>query len=67
MTKVKKGDRIRLVEMGNDPCPIPPGSEGTVRSVTEFEGWAQVCVNWDSGRTLNLVVPPDRFDIIAGA
>lgn len=31
------GDRIRLIEMGSDPDPIPPGSTGTVTSVTTFE------------------------------
>lgn len=64
-----KGDRIELVEMPEDPCPIEPGAQGTVRSVTDLSSlyekpWTQVCVDWDNGRGLNLSMPPDRIKII---
>ena len=64
------GDRIRLVSMHDDPDPIPPGQTGTVASVerllTEGAGWLQIDVNWDKGRSLMLVSPPDRFEVIPG-
>ncbi len=34
-TRLKKGDRIRLVSMPQDPDPIPVGSLGTVVAVHE--------------------------------
>lgn len=59
------GKRIRLIDMPNDPCPIPTGTTGTVQSVTPpFQGSTQVMVKWDNDRTLSLVVPPDRFEVI---
>lgn len=46
--------------MDNDPDPIPPGSEGTVRFVNDL---GQVGVNWDNGRRL-ILVPEDRYEVI---
>lgn len=55
-----EGDRIKLVSMGPDPCPIEPGATGTVllEPVLLRNSW-NVCVRWDNGRALGLVVPPD--------
>lgn len=61
--KVQKGDRIMMVEMLDDPCPIEIGALGTVLAVHKDIG-GQIEVEWDSGRTL-MLVPPDQFDIIA--
>lgn len=61
------GKRIRLLEMPLDPAPLAPGSEGTVERVSNFDdagGWCQIHVKWDSGRTLMLCVPPDRFEVV---
>ncbi len=62
------GDRIRLVSMRDDPDPIPPGPLGTVRRVSHHgsgeDAWQQIEVDWDNGRTLMLVVPPDAFEIV---
>jgi len=60
--------RIRLINMPNDPDPIPSGSEGTVVSVTNM-GWIergqwQLDVKWNNGRTLSLVIPPDTFEVL---
>ncbi len=63
MTTVRKGDRIRLIEMPDDPDPIPPGSEGVVIEVTEGP-LAQIIVKWDSGRSLSLVPGMDVFAIV---
>ena len=70
MTSIPQpGDRIRLVAMHDDPDPIPTGQLGTVVGVRSHAGkppWHQIDVAWDSGRTLMLVSPPDRFEIIDG-
>ena len=64
------GDRIRLVEMGPDPCPMEPGATGTVTGVVQsvagdMTGY-QIQVDWDPGvgRSLNLEHPVDKFEII---
>lgn len=62
---VRPGDRIRLIEMGDDPLPVEAGTEGVVGQVgPAFEGRTQVSVVWDSDRSLCLVVPPDRFEVV---
>lgn len=58
-TKLKTGDRIRLISMPEDPGPIPVGMEGTVLRVHDHGDWTQVEVAWDNGRTLMLTLPDD--------
>lgn len=60
----KPGDRIELLEMPNDPDPIPVGSKGTVVDTYIISEGTQVDVDWDNGRSLMLIVPPDRFRIV---
>jgi hypothetical protein len=60
---IRKGDRIRLIQMGDDPDPIPAGSTGTIESVTDGP-LGQVWVRWDNGRSLALVPGVDRFEVI---
>jgi hypothetical protein len=71
MPTPQPGDRIRLVAMSDDPNPIVPGTTGTVRSVRHCgsgrDAWFQVDVDWDSGRKLMLVVPPDQFEVLPDA
>lgn len=60
--QVEVGDRIELVSMPDDPDPIKPGSTGVVTSVdTRMD---VVGVKWDNGRTLNLVLGVDSFNIL---
>lgn len=74
MAQAKIGDRIRLVDMPDDPCPIEKGATGTVTNIFTYgkatlvhgHPYSQVSVKWDNGRTLALVVPPDVFEIIPG-
>jgi hypothetical protein len=69
MTIPRRGDRIRLLSMLDDPNPIPPGQIGTVVGVARHGGrdaWDQIDVEWDSGRKLMLVSPPDQFEIVEG-
>ncbi len=64
MDCVRKGDRIRLIEMPNDPDPIPSGSEGLVIEVTEGP-LAQIIVKWiGMERSLALIPGVDRFEIV---
>ena len=67
----KKGDRVRLVFMPNDPDPIPEGTEGTVLDVQHMDWghdkFSQVSVKWDNGRGLSCVCPPDHLEIIQPA
>ena len=53
------GTRVRLIQMGSDPHPDPPGTEGTI---TFIDDCATVHVNWDNGRTLGLVWGEDTFE-----
>jgi hypothetical protein len=64
----KPGARIEVVEM-TDPLPLPAGSRGTVRGFSWHpageHSWAEIRVTWDDTlRSLDLVVPPDRFRVI---
>ncbi len=64
----KPGTRIEVVEMTN-PLPLPAGSRGTVRGFSWHplgeHSWAKIRVAWDdSGRPLDLIVPPDRFRLV---
>jgi len=60
---LRPGSRIRLIEMPDDPDPIPAGSTGTVLAVTEGP-YAQIDVAWDCTRSLLLVPGVDRFEVI---
>ena len=60
----KKGDRIKMVRMVEDPDPIEPGTLGTITDVIDLwlleqKRQVHLYVNWDNGRTLSPVVPPD--------
>ena len=65
------GDRIRLIEMSDDPDPIPNGEIGTVIGISHHDDgddlWHQIDVKRDHGRTLMLTLPPDRIEILQGA
>ncbi len=67
-TMPQPGDRIRLLEMRDDPNPVPTGEIGTVVGVfshgTGKDTWHQVEVAWDNGRSLMLTLPPDCFEIL---
>lgn len=60
------GQRVRLVHMGDDPDPIPVGTEGTVESCTDAGyGFWQVGIKWDNGRGLMACCPPDVLEVVA--
>ena len=59
--KAKPGDRITLIELGDDPYPsIQPGDKGTVIDIDDI---GTVCVDWDNGSGLGLVPGIGRFVI----
>ena len=47
------GTRVRLISMGDDPRPLPVGTEGTVVHVDDM---GTVHVAWDNGRRLGMCV-----------
>ena len=63
MNLTQRGDRC--------PGPVPPGTMGTIRSVhphgVGHDAWLQVEVDWDTGRKLMLMVPPDWFEVVPKA
>jgi hypothetical protein len=68
MAEITKGARIELLAMPQDPNPIPSGTQGTVIDSTAVhlgaEHFTQILVQWDTGRTLSCVTPPDRIRIL---
>lgn len=53
-----KDTRIELIEMGEDPNPIPPNTRGSVICVDDL---GQVHVRFDNGRTLAVIPGEDSF------
>ena len=66
---ITPGARFRLIQMGDDdPCPVAPGSTGTIDSILDFgpvpvSRW-HFNVTWDPHvkRSLNLAYPADRIE-----
>lgn len=62
----KVGDRIRLINMPDDPHPIPAGTEGTVLELMVANGrgdWL-IYIKWDIDRSLSVIWPVDSFEVI---
>ena len=56
-----KGTRIELIQMGNDPRPVPPGTRGTVAYVDDM---GQIGMHWDNGSSLSLIPGEDSFMVL---
>jgi hypothetical protein len=62
---MKTGDRIKLIQMDNDPRPVPVGTTGTVTNINKVgKDFTQVSVDWDNGSRLMLCLPEDKFEIL---
>ena len=55
------GTRIELIQMNDEPFPIPPGTQGSVDFVDDG---ATIHMVWDNGSGLGLVSGVDDFKII---
>lgn len=55
------GTRVEVVQMGDDPNPIAPGTKGTVRVVDDL---GTVHCAFDNGRYLGLIPGEDSFKVI---
>ena len=55
------GTRIRLIEMADDPNPVPGNTTGTVVAVDDA---GQLLMQWDNGRNLSLVPGTDNFEVM---
>jgi len=57
------GRRVVLHKMNDDPKtnPIPPNTKGTIVFVDDMDYYK---VEWDNGRTLNLLPDEDEFEFI---
>lgn len=68
----RRGQRIRLLSMGEDPEPISVGSTGTIEKARYFDwpmanpGFWRLDVRWDNRRYLAVIIPPDRIEVIGG-
>lgn len=60
-TKYPEGTCVRLIKMGNDPQPVPPGTLGTVRHVDDV---GTIHVSWKTGSSLGLIIGEDEFAVI---
>ena len=64
----KVGDQIELIKMIGDPCPVEPGAKGVVIiDPVHFQNRWQISIDWENGRGLSLVSPPDTFRILKKA
>lgn len=56
------GCRVKVIEMGDDPDPVPSGTGGTVDHVDDI---GTVHCRFDNGRYLGLIPGEDRFEVMA--
>lgn len=66
---IQVGDKVRLLHMGEDPDPIPVGTTGRVKMVTDISFMrpnkeVQLVIAWDNGRSLSCICPPDLVEVL---
>ena len=60
LNKLLTGKRVELIEMPEDPHPVPVGTLGTIKGI---DGIGQIMVSWDNGSSLSLIPGLDKFKI----
>jgi len=53
-----EGTKIKLIEMADDPLPVPSGTIGTVVSVDDI---GSIHVQWENGSNLAVIPGVDSF------
>jgi hypothetical protein len=61
------GDYIELVNMPDDPDPIPAGTRGKVRDISGSYGQTYLSVDWDNRRSLTVILPVDTVKVLVRA
>jgi len=63
-TKMKDGDRVKLVLLIGDRDPMPEGTLGTiVKANVTILGSMRYDVHWDCDIKCAVFVPPDRVEL----
>jgi len=60
--KIKKGDRVEILEMQDTMTSLTKGSKGTVKRIDEDE--ELIWVDWDNGEELALLIGIDKYKIV---
>lgn len=65
---MKPGDRVRLTAPIHDDYP-PPGLSQGLEGTVVWVGDRQASVEWDNGRTLNLLLDVDegKYEVVVSA
>lgn len=59
---LKEGDEVIMINMPEDPDPIKAGTKGVIIKVQPSLN--NIYVEWEDGRTLNLLYDVDEFTVI---
>ena len=59
---IKKGDRVKLLEISDSWTKLEKGSTGTVLKIEEDQDL--IWVNWDNGEKLALLYGIDKFKVM---
>ena len=62
MSEVRKGCRLVVDEMANDPQPVASGSQGTFEG---YDGVGDLLMKWDCGSSLKLIDGVDKYHVIS--